>query len=442
MKTAIEIKSAQELIMLTLSGKLNTDPIGQRPPVSKGFTKSIQIIESMLNGNGIGMITLRDISNDVEAQKIYPGVDYLVIDGGHRIRALVAFFKCKFSVNFQNEKVTFSMCDDLDLDSFVIPISICACTPQEATNLFKTINTTTPVNFMEMIMSDDELEVCKEIRVRTKYYKEYDNTSLPIFHNTTSDRGDTTSDSFNIEPNHRRKWDEYVAIAMIKTIGGGNVDAGQPEIESLVKQKDISKLNIVDLFFQDGQEFRVIRKKKFNSDVFAAFQLVWFGLYGENSKFKIHNHKVFARTFMKIYSKLSGKADRSLNNKIILFNNQEHLLKEFFRKNIKNFSNGLKQQECFKQFMKLTSIEELGVIYRDEKRSLTSREREELLAQQEYKCAIDGNDLDLEDAVFGHNIAWSKCGNHEDGAMIRNIHNTEMGSLTLDEYRGIQHDRT
>lgn len=437
MKTATETWTAQKLINLAISGKLNPDPIGQRPPTAKGHTKSIQIVTSMLKGFGIGMITLRDISQDAEAQKLYPGVDYLVIDGGHRIRALVLFYKNKFTVNFEGEQATFAQLDDLDLEEFAVPMSICVCTPQEATALFQAINTTTPVNFMEMIMSDDVSEVCKQIRSRTKRYKEYDNLPLPIFNIEMDQRGDVSSSSFDMEPNHRRKWDEYVAIAMIKANGNGNVDAGKPEIESLAQKESVSKLDVVDRFFEDAQKIRSVRGKKFNTDVFAALLLVWFGLYGKNRKFKIESHRRFAKEFMRVYSMLKGTADRSLETETIEFNGQRYFLKEFFRTNSKNFSNGLVQTECFDQFMLLTSIEKLGVVYRDTKRSLTSNEREERLALQGYKCAIDGMPLELTDSVWGHDTAWADGGSLEDGAVIRRSHNVNMGTTTLDEYRMI-----
>jgi len=437
MYTKTETWSIQKLITLAISGKLNPDPIGQRPPTAKGHTKSIQIVTSMLKGFGIGMITLRDISQDAEAQELYPGVDYLVIDGGHRIRALVLFYKNKFAVDFEGEQATFAQIDDLDLEGIFVPMSICVCTPQEATALFQAINTTTPVNFMEMIMSDDVSEVCKQIRSRTKRYKEYDNLPLPVFSIEMDQRGDVSSSSFDMEPNHRRKWDEYVAIAMIKANGGGNVDSGKPEIEALVQQESVGKLDVVDCFFEDAQKIRSVRGKKFNTDVFAALLLVWFGLYGENRKFKIDNHRQFAEEFMYVYSKLKGNADRSLEAKTIEFNGQRHFLKEFFRRNSKNFSNGLVQTECFDQFMLLTSPEKLGVLYRDVKRSLTSDEREERLALQNYKCAIDGLPLELADSVWGHDTAWAKGGDLEDGAVIRRSHNTDMGSTTLEEYKMI-----
>jgi hypothetical protein len=81
--------------------------------------------------------------------------------------------------------------------------------------------------------------------------------------------------------------------------------------------------------------------------------------------------------------------------------------------------------------------EDYGVIFRDAKRSLTTAEREQKLAIQGYKCAIDGEKLALEDSVWGHDTAWAQGGQLEDGAVIRKSHNRDMGTTTLDEYRSI-----
>ena len=87
---SLEVKeySAQTIVQWLSEGMLNPDPIGQRPPTSSGPKKSIGIIASMLDGYGMGMITIRDISDDDFLRALY-GCDYLVIDGGHRCRALL-----------------------------------------------------------------------------------------------------------------------------------------------------------------------------------------------------------------------------------------------------------------------------------------------------------------------------------------------------------------
>ena len=438
MKVEFKTISALELIANAQSGKINSDPIAQRPPVSQGSSKSQQIVKSLLDGYGIGMLTFRDISNDVDMQKIYPGVKHLVIDGGHRVRALVAFYQGRFPIQTANGKQIFLEMDELNLADYSIPFMSIECNSIEATMMFRNINTVTPVNFIEMVMSNEVSPVCKEVRSRTKFYKEYSNRPSAVFEVTKDNYGKTVAVHWDPAPNHRRKWDEYVFIAMIKALGNGNVDAGQQEIENLAENGFLTKvcLETVDRFLLDALNFRLNRGKKFNTDVFAALQLFWFGLYEENKPFTISDSKLFQQKFMLAYTTLSGKTDTSLNKTTIEYDGETYLIKEFFRTNSRNFSNSKVQKECYKLLRKYLPNDEkqFGVLFRETKRSLTTKEREEQLALQGYICTIDGLPLRLEDSVWGHDTAWADGGELMDGAVVRATHNTKMGCTTLQQY--------
>lgn len=443
MKSTFNVMSVNDLITMTVSGKLNPDPISQRPAVSSGHKKSQEIVAALIEGLGVGMITARDISGNEEMQKIYPGVQYLIIDGGHRIRSFVEYFRNVFKVNGSFFKEN----ENTDNDHFLnikIPFESVVCTSSEATRIFRTRNKTTGVNFIEMIMCDDESPICREVRSRTKYYKEYGNNPLPIFKVYHSVNGEVKNESFDGEPNPRRKWDEYVFIAILKAIGGGNVDAGQREIEALVHGDNsvVTKkvLSVVDRFFSDVDRFRDARGRKLNGDIFAAYQVVWFALYEKNPEFVISNHTFFRIAFMEAYTKCTGTSNTVYNNKFVNVSDNEFEemvnYKEYIRANIKNFSNSKVQRKCA-EFLLEEMGREYGVTFRETKRSVSTSQREELLALQGYKCAIDGLPLTLADSVLGHDTAWAKGGQLKDGAVIRKEHNRDMGSTTLDEYRMI-----
>ena len=438
MKSVVVVKSYRQLVDLVLSGKLNPDPLGQRPPVTQGFGKSQSIVHSYWGGYGVGMVTLRDIREDAEMQKIYPGVDYLVIDGGHRIRALVAFYRNRFKVDgkfFKDSKI--------DIDADCIPVDIVTCSSQQAITKFRTLNMTTDVNFMEMLMCDDQSKICRAVREITREYKEYGNESHPLFETSFNKEGEEKSKHFDMAPNHRRKWDEYVLIAMLKTVGGGNVHAGQKEIQELVDNEYLGTNPInstvvknVNRFFGDVLSFQEHRYNKLNTDIFAALQLVWFALYAKNAAFKITDTEQFHDVFMNAYAVLTGTADTSLNNVTIDYDGEKHFVKEFVRKNTKNFSNAEVQQKCAELFLEQMG-DDIGVTFRDNKRTISKNEREERLALQNYKCAIDGERLELDDSVWGHDTPWAKGGALGDGAVIRRTRNIDMGCATHDEYRMI-----
>lgn len=440
MKVIYSRMSAFEIVQLAITGKLNPDPIGQRPPTSQGHAKSEEIIKSLLLNIGIGMITLRDISEDEEMQKIYPGVRYLVIDGGHRIRALVKFYQNKFSVNKKKFKEL-----NVDLNDFQIALDVTTCTSPEAIEKFRNLNQTTPVNAMEMLMCDDQSEICRVVRSLTRYYSEYKNEPHELFETAFDKHGVEKSKFFDMAPNHRRKWDEYVFLSVIKSQGDGNVGAGIPTFYTAVEQEyngnniaTKTVLKNVERFLDDALGFAYERKPyKLNTDIFAAFQVVWFALYEKNKNFKIDDYQKFYKAFLAAYSLLTGTADTSYNSKTIKYKGETHLIKEFVRKNITNFSNEEDQREVAKIILAEFSDDpaDYGVIFRDAKRSLTTTEREQKLAIQGFKCAIDGESLRLEDSVWGHDTAWAQGGELMDGAVIRKTHNRDMGTTTLDEYR-------
>ena len=448
MQSTFSTFSVDKIIRLAQSGKLNPDPISQRPPTSSGHKKSKEIVEALSQNLGVGMITVRDISGDPEMQKIYPGVRYTVIDGGHRVRSFVGYYCNMFKVDLRYFKELSEEEQNRFLD-LQVSLEVIVCTSEEATKVFQTRNRTTSVNFIEMIMCDDQSVICREVRSRTKSYTEYGNQVHPVFQISRNQVSEWKPECFDTDVNPRRKWDEYVFIAILKTIGNGNVDAGQREIDGLVHNEyngknPVSKrvLGVVDRFFDDLRNFRYERGKRLNGDIFAAFQLVWYSLYERNNEFKINNPYKFMTSFMGAYTKLTGTSDTSYNNKIIdvgVDGEQELVnLKEYVRANIKNFSNSVLQKICAELFFKEMGDNSIyGVVFRDEKRSMTAVEKEELLALQGYKCAIDGLPLKLEDSVLGHDTPWSKGGSLTEGAVIRRTHNTDMGSTTLDEYRMI-----
>ena len=78
-----------------------------------------------------------------------------------------------------------------------------------------------------------------------------------------------------------------------------------------------------------------------------------------------------------------------------------------------------------------------AILNPQEIRSADAQTRFDKLVEQNYRCAIDGEPLNFDDAVWGHDTAWRHGGQLEDGAVIRNTHNRDMGTTTLEEYRMI-----
>lgn len=445
---AQETVRLQDVINYTNSGHINPDPIGQRPPVQSGPKKAQGIIESILLGFSVGTITVRDIKDDKENQKVYPGVKWLVIDGGNRIRAIRDFHAGRFSTLDGKTYLTLTDEERKKFEDTVLSFYVYTCDNVQATEIFRRLNTVTPVNMIEMIMANDVSNVAKQIRTRVKSYKEYGyNDILKIFQTKTKTDGTLKAAHWGTDINPRRRWDEYVGIAFIKAIGQGNVNAGLDALEQLVENdptlsSDVSK--VVDMFFDDILKIASSKNKKLNSDVFAALQAVWFGLFERNKVFAIKDHGAFASEFFKAHATLTGNLPHKYDTEVRDFATGERgaikkkteIVRSFARAAISNFANPSEQHEAAQLYlgeMKLDGI----VLYRDERRTISKDKKFEMLANQGFRCAIDNEPLDIEEAIFGHDTAWAHGGQIEDGAIIRKTHNVNMGTTTIDEYRMI-----
>jgi hypothetical protein len=449
MNFSVEQLPMMEVIMDVNAGVINPDPIGQRPPVSSGWSKAQGIIDSIINGFSIGTITVRDIENDVPNQLVYPGVKWLVIDGGNRIRAIRDFQRGEFTTldgrNYRQltveEKANFDM---------ALNFCVYVCTDREATEIFRRLNTVTPVNRIEMIMANDVSNVSRVIRCMVKSYKEYNyNDTHPIFDTVVRNNTKIKAKYWNTDVNPRRRWDEYVGIAILKTLGGGNVSASLDALDDAVEDDiEISDkaLKTINGFFDDALDItRAMGSgKKMNGDTFAAFQAVWFALYEQNKSFVIQDHYKFATEFYAAHATLTGLTSHKYDKEVREFKSgprntlktKTDTVRGFTRTAIKNFANPAEQAEVAKLYLDHMDTSQ-SILFRDDRRTISKDRKFDMLALQDFKCAIDGQALSIDDAIFGHDTAWAQGGQIEEGAIIRKIHNVNMGTTTLDEYRMI-----
>ena len=78
-----------------------------------------------------------------------------------------------------------------------------------------------------------------------------------------------------------------------------------------------------------------------------------------------------------------------------------------------------------------------NVILQDPKRSYTHKEKTDQLALQDYKCGVDGLDLNYEDAEAAHIISHHHGGQstRDNMVMVRKSHNRDMGTMNLNDYK-------
>ena len=451
----VETLTVNDYVQQLNRKKINPDPLSQRPPVSTGFGKSKAIIESVMMGINPGIFTLRDISNDDLAQQLYNNQDKLVIDGGHRSRAVRDFYAGRFFIKLDGKDVYYTdLSDDqmVYLDSVELLFVSYICTAAQAQEIFERVNTTTPVNDMEMIMSNDTSAVAEQIRHQVSYYREYDNLPHALF-DTKKVKDNLKSEHWSMDINPRRLWDEFAAITFLKAIGGGHVEAGYKAIRDWVNNGNPAspdQVKAVEKVLNDMLDIKKAQYHKLNKDTWSAIQTVLFALYQKSKSYKISDVKSFTAALFSAHARLTGKTENSYDTDMrkfatgyddaigVVFSNEPQSVKQFARRAIKNYANQYQQQAVAELYLsEMGDAIEKYVILRDDKRSLTKSERMEMLALQDFKCAIDGQPLEWEESVYGHDTPWCKGGNSTwlNGKMIRTSHNRDMGAMTIDEYK-------
>jgi hypothetical protein len=162
-------------------------PIGQRLPVDPTDDKSQSILFSLIEGDGIGQITMCD----VKGHKIYK---WESIDGGHRKRALRDFLRNKLPVVIDGVNVWFENVPkgeegraftDQEWDDFMdIKISLqifFGLTNEQKGKLFRKINDTSIVKEQEMLNSFGDIPAACFIRNMVRVVAGQNNVPHPLF---------------------------------------------------------------------------------------------------------------------------------------------------------------------------------------------------------------------------------------------------------------------
>lgn len=471
--------------MTTAAQPINPNPIGQRPPTNAGYqdTKNVGIIESILGGYGVDTIYLRDMTvydDDHPIRKVYANVGYLVVDGGHRCRAIRQFIENKFFITLDSKKVRFRDLQGANTlqnpeligiyEKFMnatVAVKYIVCTSSQAHEWFLMINKMTKTNEIESVMSDDESDVTRFIRSKTWYVKEYNNRAEihPIFTVYYSEKSDFTTDIWN-KANTGGSFYLYAFVTLAKAIGKGNVNAGEAawkkiKADNYNKIDNLTKgtIQIFERFFDDLHGFQKVvlgKKGGLDDDIFGFFSAFWFRLlkkYSGINRFKFDMETLAplifrSRTLLTIKngSRECGKYDGKVVQDI---DGNDVELKSLVRQYAKTFSDGAKQE--FLGDIILREINEVakkkdgdnGIIVMDSKRSLSLKNKKELFAAQMNKCWLDANGhrcesagkkLTIDDCVLAHDTPYTYGGKASDGVIMCKACHKKQGLMKLNEF--------
>lgn len=417
------------------------NPVGQRPAVIRkdDDEKNVEIISSILTGIDVTQITL--------VKTIDGKWKFESLDGGHRKRAIRAFMSNKFKVDgryyselseeeqeaFGNYKMTIIVYEPMD--TFMKGY------------IFDRINKITKVEQQETLNAHGDTPIANAVREtvrvmtmngrRTKKHDFFETTSKNNFKWTSLD-------------NIHLKLEEFVAKYYYRFYDGG--DVGSKTFENIKEmylditpsevKKVKKKVDDMLTFILSMAEARKDKKgsKGMGSSELNTLANLYLYLHAQYGDWILDDVDGFYCEFGEVFSDMFHDPD-SKWGAVVDFDFEDAntvTIKECFKNYATDRNSGVKQKQQMKWILEYSNVVDYITVL-DDVRGFPNYMKEIALQRQGYVCAIDGKPLKWEDAHAAHKIAHSKGGltTLDNCAMVRAIHNTSMGSMSVDEYEKI-----
>ena len=440
---------------------LNIDclPVGQRLPVSShNHNKSIEIIESILLHIDIGMITIMNLTSDgvlnrKQRRAVGKAFKKESIDGGHRKRAIWAYVHDEFKVNekffselsdyekkdFLKSEISFTIYDELDADTKGF--------------IFRNLNKTTDVNFIEMLNSYGNIPLANYVREKVRLVKQIDNSYHELFGYTKSSKTQEPIYKYLSFDNDRLKQDFMFArithryMTSPKELLGGTEDTNLSDMyeNAMYTDEYIKKFNnkIDDHldFLRIMADFRKIKfKAGLSQHDFKILSYLYFYLQDTYGSFDFKDTEIFYEEFARANALLQNPDEKYTK---ILHKDPEtgkelgYSLQTMYKKYIAAPSNTNKIKMALSLLIGEMKDLETFIEIKDTKRNFTQLEKEAKLSEQGFVCGIDGFKLNMKDAHAAHIVAHANGGKtvYSNLVMVRAVYNREMGTMDLNTYK-------
>jgi hypothetical protein len=436
--------------LLTISPICNVNPIGQRKntetsPIGKAKPSKFQaIINEILMGFDICEIKL--------VEKINGSWKLESVDGGHRKRAIIAFINNEFPLHksslygeiyykdFTEEQRKHFLCYKLRIVTYK------NLSNNDIGRLFRTTNTVTSVNFMEMLNSFGDTPIANLVREFTTVVTEKNNVPHTLFE--YKKKGQTTKYIYLNFDNLRLKLDEIVARILYLIYSGEKLNSYSNEnlynmySDNKITQQDCDsyqkKVNTVLNYLLNCSKVKRANNNGvgLTSNELTLLMRLYFHLKGTHGEFSVIDYNKFYMNFREIYLTYISKNPSQLD--IVNDDKGSRTKAEAMKGYLGEINNFKKIKQTVNWLLEDLDILSLITI-KDSNRKFDRELVEQALIIQNYKCYIDGKHLSLTDADGAHIIAWSEGGrtNAENLRAVRKEHNRAMGTMNLETYKSL-----
>jgi len=428
----------------TMYHKTECQPVGQRLPVfSKDNAKGIGIITTLLDGYDIGTITVMALNRKQKRAAAKVKFEFESIDGGHCKRSLWEYLNDAFMVRGK----FFSQLSEKEQDAFLdTELSFTVYNALDSAtkgHIFRTLNKTTDVNFIEMINSYGDIPVANFVRETVRTVKQIDNECNTLFEYNLNVRGEPNYTYLAFD-NDRLKQDHAFAriahryIQHPKKLLGGSSDA---EIETMYEDPELTLEDIPVSKIKKHLDFlrkmAMYRKHQFKTGLtqhdFKALSYLYFYMSDTYGSFDIPDAEEFFKTYARANSSLLNKAGYFAE---VIHEPSGYTVQVMYKKYIAAPWDGKKISTAIAYLVGEMGDLENVIETKDSNRAFSVQEKEAKLAEQNFVCAVDGKPLKWKDAHAAHIVAHANGGRtiYSNLAMVRACYNTEMGTMNLDDY--------
>lgn len=456
---SIEAKTIGQFFLM--ASEINTNPIGQRPAISEDGAEIVRknqgIIDSILLGVNVGQITLNKFGSNTP-QEARHGFKYESVDGGHRKRAIISFMRGEFKSAKYGCKFS-ELSDDVKEQFLSYPLTFVVydnLTNYQVGVIFRTLNNTTPVNFMEHLNSYGDWPVANVVRETVRYVENFNTEIHPIFNSSKSNKTSKSEYAELAMSNNRLAIEEIIAKYLYMIWKGKLVAVDKSELEEMYRSeelnsnlKELLKLKtrlwtILTIVQSMGASYKSaigryngMAKKRFNLYFRVAMTLYSKGEFKFKSLDHLKNLVIELDRYEKSYNIDSRNKPADHYDPSPL--NQQRTILEQFGISLNEFRPTASVNFCITRLAKHDIDLEEYVVRLDPIRAFSLEQKSVRLADQGYVCMIDGNPLKLEDAAGAHIIAHCNGGptTMDNLWVVRSKYNKEMGSMDAREFKKI-----
>ena len=429
---------------------IDCQPVGQRLPVhSQNNSKEAGIIQSIFNEESIGMITLMIIDskeNRKQRRDFIRTFNKESVDGGHRKRAIHADVNGKFKVKGQY----FTDLSKEQQKKFLeFPLSFTCYTQMDNDkkgHIFRNLNKTTDVNFIEMLNSYGDITIANYVREKVRFVEQINNPYHELFGYHYTPSKEVVHDYLSFD-NDRLKQDHLFARIVHRYVEfpdqllGGSSDEQlekmfeeNSDISSSINNKIDHHLDFLRLMAQMAKHYVKRGLTLHDFKILSALHLYLVDTY---KVFNVKDAPNFWTTYSKANEALKAGPDKNGKYSKVVHDASGYTVNLMYTRYINAPQHDDKTTEAVSYLIReMGDIEHLLEV-KDVVSKFSMSQKRAKLAEQGFVCAIDGLQLSMKDAHAAHIVAHAKGGKtvYSNLAMVRACYNIDMGTMNLNEYK-------